>query len=185
MMRFFLQPSIPPVVSQTLTTDSNKLSAKPIVILAMELADTGAMTSRSAHLRSSTCSMPLPLTSYPWLVPLILVTIDAIVILSLVGRVKQWLLDILACQEILGDFCYDYSDGYIRVPGKSFYNVWKLYIFATLPLAARSKYFLLSFACSDATNSVEMVEGCSGEGRICAAAIAWLYPVKKLRSRIE
>ena len=60
-IRFFLLPSISPVVSQALTTDNRRLSAKPKVILAKELADRGAITSKSAHLRNSICNIFPPL----------------------------------------------------------------------------------------------------------------------------
>lgn len=47
---------------QAFTTDSNKLSASPRVILTMKLVDKGATMNKAAQLRSSTCNIPPPLT---------------------------------------------------------------------------------------------------------------------------
>lgn len=50
--RALKSPSTRPVVSQALMTESKRLSAMPIVIFAIVLADNGATSKTCAHFRS-------------------------------------------------------------------------------------------------------------------------------------
>ncbi|KAI7326864.1 hypothetical protein KC326_g124 [Hortaea werneckii] len=50
-----------PVASHALTTDMTRLSDKPCAIFARQLADSGAITIRSAHRLSSMCKILSPL----------------------------------------------------------------------------------------------------------------------------
>ncbi|KAI7514918.1 hypothetical protein KC347_g101 [Hortaea werneckii] len=93
-----------PVASHALTTDMTRLSDKPCAIFARQLADSGAITIRSAHRLSSMCNILSPLTQ----------------------GFRHSSSSRLSLQKIARGFCEKNDDGHVIILGKSSNNVWYL-----------------------------------------------------------